>query len=401
MVCFLRHRLLLFRPKPTPAPPRPANVISSNLDPRSYIIVLFYPQQVFFFRGADRTGRNTAMKSQPTRGGAAISLRRVPAAVVVHLLLLSAFSSCVIYMMHLQSIVDCASSVDGPMTRPRIIPLKSMKTPSITTVTPTSTPSHCRAEYDRITSGQTPGVTSQDLRRSQACFGNRHRLLRMMSALSSRRRPVIAVVAGGSISLGHGVTPESARYGDRFERWMNEMYPLEQRKDVNDKHGVINVAAHGADMCAMAKRLNVLYSDLSSKLPPSSNGSPDLIILEFAVNDYQGQDHLITVDSKKSIFFDGFRELVLCAEVVIHELLNRYPSTGILFLEMQTAIATRKTGALLHMGVGKFEAGTQYHCHPSRRMLDSVRFCFRIPQHSTIKSPWFHMPMPSFPIFGG
>lgn len=119
------------------------------------------------------------------------------------------------------------------------------------------------------------------------------------------------------------------------------------------RHEVINVAAHGADMCSMAKRLNVLYSDLSSKLPKSSRGSPDLIVLEFAVNDYQGQDHLITVDSKKSVFFEGFRDLVLCAEVVVHALLNRYPNAALMFLEMQTAIVTRKTGALLHMGVAQ------------------------------------------------
>ncbi|KAL9179459.1 hypothetical protein ACHAXT_008749 [Thalassiosira profunda] len=95
----------------------------------------------------------------------------------------------------------------------------------------------------------------------------------------------------------------------------------------------------------MAKRLNILHSDLLTQMPRSSNGAPDLIILEFAVNDYQGQDHLITVDSKTSVFFEGFRELVLCTE--------KYPNTAIMFLEMQTAIATRKTGALLHMGVAQ------------------------------------------------
>jgi len=144
---------------------------------------------------------------------------------------------------------------------------------------------------------------------------------------------------------------------------MNDMYPPRRGgsgsgngggdDDGVARHGVINVAAHGADMCSMAKRLNVLYSDLSSKLPKSSRGSPDLIVLEFAVNDYQGQDHLITVDSKKSVFFEGFRDLALCAEVVVHALLSRYPNAALMFLEMQTAIVTRKTGALLHMGVGE------------------------------------------------
>lgn len=244
-----------------------------------------------------------------------------------------------------KSLVNCASnnavSVTELMSNSRVIS---------DTVT-----SSCQVEYDRITAKQIPGITNQDLRRSQAWLGNQYRLTQTMEALSSRQRPVVAVVAGGSISLGHGVTPDSVRYAERLEGWMNEMYPLRNNNMSNNhnSHKVINVAAHGADMCAMAKRLNNLYSELSSQMPHSSNGAPDFIILEFAVNDYQGQDHLITVDSKTSVFFDGFRELVMCAEVVIHALLNHYPNTAVMFLEMQTAIATRKTGALLHQGVAQ------------------------------------------------
>ena len=32
-----------------------------------------------------------------------------------------------------------------------------------------------------------------------------------MKALSARDRPVIGVVAGGSISLGHGITPDNGK----------------------------------------------------------------------------------------------------------------------------------------------------------------------------------------------
>jgi len=211
-------------------------------------------------------------------------------------------------------------------------------------------PSQCQSEYDRLTTHQTPGLTKQDLIRSQAWTGNQNRIVQMMKKLSSRERPVVAVVAGGSISLGHGVTPDSVRYAERLQTWMNDMFPLE---DKNNKHQVINVAAHGADMCSMGKRLNILYSDLSSRMPTSSKDEPDLIILEFGVNDYQGQDHLITIDHKTSVFFDGFRDLILCAEVVIHSLLNKYPNAAVVFLEMQTAIVTRKTGSLLHLGVAQ------------------------------------------------
>ncbi len=36
-----------------------------------------------------------------------------------------------------------------------------------------------------------------------------------------RRRPIVAVVAGGSIWLGHGVVPGGAFYADHLEGWMN------------------------------------------------------------------------------------------------------------------------------------------------------------------------------------
>jgi len=254
------------------------------------------------------------------------------------------------------SLIHCDSStnINNSITVPggRKLPSSTNTIPSSTT----TTISQCQLEYNRLTSKQTPGLSSV-LRQSEAWIGNQYRLAQTMKALSSQQRPIVAVVAGGSISLGHGVQPDEARYADRLEAWMNEMYPLQtsnkqDNKENNQQHKVINVAAHGADMCAMAKRLNILYSDLSTQ----SNQEPDFIILEFAVNDYQGQDHIITVDSKTSVFFNGFKELVLCAEVVIYSLMKKYPNAAIMFLEMQTAIATRKTGALLHMGIA-----THYH----------------------------------------
>ena len=218
--------------------------------------------------------------------------------------------------------------------------------------------STCQAEYTRIVSQQTPGLTPRDLLRSRAFIGNQYRLERLMDKLSAREHPVVAVVAGGSISVGHGLEyPQQHRYSDRLENWMNEMYPLTKESATNEdnntrqqKHKVLNVASHGADSCSMAKRLNVMYSDLASKLPPSSD-EPDLIVLEFAVNDYEGQDHLRGIKHQASVFFDGFMDITLCSEVVIHSLLKRYKNTAIVFLEMQTAVLSRKTGALLHMGV--------------------------------------------------
>jgi hypothetical protein len=113
----------------------------------------------------------------------------------------------------------------------------------------------CQAEYNRIVSQQTPGLTPQDLLRSRALIGNQYRLERVMKALSSRERPVVAVVAGGSISLGHGLeNPNQNRYSNRLQTWMNDMYPLLEGSttihDINSKaernndlqkHTVINV----------------------------------------------------------------------------------------------------------------------------------------------------------------
>lgn len=95
----------------------------------------------------------------------------------------------------------------------------------------------------------------------------------------------------------------------------------------------------------MAKRINRVISDL----PPNI----DLFILEFAVNDYQGQDHDLMVVDRKDVFFEGFRDIALCTEAVLFKLLKHYPDTAVVFLEMRTGVIPRKTGALLHMGAAQ------------------------------------------------
>lgn len=81
--------------------------------------------------------------------------------------------------------------------------------------------------------------------------------------------------------------------------------------------------------------------------------APDMFILEFAVNDYQGQDHKVQIDYKTDAFFDGFKRLAACAEIVVYKLLADYPDSAVVFLEFQTAILNRKTAQLLHMGVAQ------------------------------------------------
>ena len=125
---------------------------------------------------------------------------------------------------------------------------------------------------------RTPGLTADDLLRSQAYPGNRYRLTQFTRKLQRQQHPTNVVVCGGSISLGHGVTPTTLRYSNQLEGWLNALYPLQQQQQ--QQHKVWNMGSHGADMCAMAKRINLLgLEDID----------PDLFVLEFSVNDYQGQ----------------------------------------------------------------------------------------------------------------
>jgi len=68
----------------------------------------------------------------------------------------------------------------------------------------------CQHEYERVTTQynlRTPGWTQDDLERSRALQGNRYRLAELAKTLQTRERPILGVVCGGSITLGHGVTP--------------------------------------------------------------------------------------------------------------------------------------------------------------------------------------------------
>lgn len=96
----------------------------------------------------------------------------------------------------------------------------------------------------------------------------------------------------------------------------------------------------------MSKRLNLL---MKNDLPPEV----DLFVLEFAVNDYQGQDHEHMVIHKTDVFFEGLDQIALCTEAVIVKLLRHYPDAAIVFLEMRGAKMERKTASFVHMGVAQ------------------------------------------------
>lgn len=201
---------------------------------------------------------------------------------------------------------------------------------------------NCDMEFQRLTEDHRHNLTLEDFRRSRAWVGNEKRLAKFIEKLSAKTHPVAAIVYGGSISMGHGLEDGSLKYLNEFEKWMNSYFPLQSAK-----HKVYSRAGHGADMCYVAKRMMTMINDI----PPGQQ--IDMIILETAVNDYQGQDHKIHLDHKTDVFFDGFQQVALCVEAVVRRLLESYPDAAIVFLEFQTAILNRKTAQFLHLGVAQ------------------------------------------------
>jgi hypothetical protein len=139
--------------------------------------------------------------------------------------------------------------------------------------------SYCKKEYQRVTTDmvdRVPGLTEDDYERSIAHVGNRYRLSKFVEKLvrssnitnkqkqqsndhdSHATNAVTVIVCGGSITLGHGVEPETGRYSDALEVWLNNAYPITDRQkgDNNNsnqpteqrKHRVYNRGGHGANV---------------------------------------------------------------------------------------------------------------------------------------------------------
>ena len=273
--------------------------------------------------------------------------RRISPLLIIGGAVSLALALCIFSAHHVSTNTQTNINAAGSL-RPALRPASNKDVPTIKRSL--SLDIKCQMEHERVHRHRTKGLSEESIARSRAWVGNRQRLDHLAGRLASPSADGIAVITfGGSITLGHGVasnaTPgyESGPYGFQLRRWLNDMYGGNGRK-----HTVHNLAAHGADMCALEKRITGILSDLDRK-----SIRPDLFLLEFAVNDYQGQDHIKQVDSKTDIFFDGFQSIALCCEVVIHKLLHSFPHAAIAFLEFRTAITNRKTGQLLHLGVAQ------------------------------------------------
>ena len=228
--------------------------------------------------------------------------------------------------------------------------------------------SKCEAIYKELVKSQTPGLTRESLDRgSFAWRGNRQRLQLLSNRLLNTKKKHIAendqnetihiITFGGSITMGNTVLKDTklglGGYPELLEMRLNEfLHPSPKNTTIYTKSQPVqvhNLAHHGADICALEKRLHLILTNFMD----NHKIIPDLILLEFAVNDYQGQDDLIKVDSKTDVFFPGFEQLAMCAEVVVAHILRRYPTTAVAFVEFRTAIPVRQTAATLHLGVAQ------------------------------------------------
>lgn len=198
-----------------------------------------------------------------------------------------------------------------------------------------------------------PKLSEESIRRSQAFVGNRERLRHVARILANTSQSLNVVSFGGSITLAHGVvkniTAGSESYSRLLEEWLNEQFGGNHQHR-RRRHRVYNMAGHGADICSLAKRITIMLSYLDQQ---HNVKEPDLFILEFAVNDYQGQDHVKAAVDLEDVFFDGFQNIALCAEVVVNKLLRTFPKAAIFFLEFRSGIPQRKTAQMLHMGVAQ------------------------------------------------
>ena len=127
--------------------------------------------------------------------------------------------------------------------------------------------------------GETPAPSEAALgARSLVSKGNGLRLQRLL-AKAQRGEPVTVGVIGGSITQGASATKEEWRYGNRVAAWWRERFPKVEVRFVN-----AGIGATGSDYGALRARRDLLAR------------SPDLVIVEFAVNDPNTRESAETLE---------------------------------------------------------------------------------------------------------
>ena len=210
----------------------------------------------------------------------------------------------------------------------------------------------CDVAFNQHVQNQTRGLSEDSIRRSRANYGNVHRLEHVAHLLTQQQRPLQVVAFGGSITAAHGVVRNithvgSDSYTGLLEQWLNQHFPVDKSQH---SHRVHNMAQHGADICSLAKRMTSMLAYLNHT---QGLEQPDMVLLEYAVNDYQGQDHVHHAVNRLDVFFQGFQDIALCAEVVVYKLLTTFPKAAVMFVEFRTGILERKSAQMLHIGVAQ------------------------------------------------
>ena len=110
-------------------------------------------------------------------------------------------------------------------------------------------------------------LTSAVMGRSLSGLGDGARLRRVLASARDGRATTIGVI-GGSITQGASATAPRLRYADRFAAWFGSKYPGSAVRLINAGRG-----ATGSNYAALRARRDLL------------DQRPDLVVLEFAVND--------------------------------------------------------------------------------------------------------------------
>jgi lysophospholipase L1-like esterase len=119
------------------------------------------------------------------------------------------------------------------------------------------------------------GAVRRMLSDSAVSPGSGDAYFRFVRKLFSGIAPVSIVVFGGSVTCGNGLTNRGQRYSDVLGRWLNKHLPV-AGTNATYKHTVRN-------LCTSAMGTSKLQQSIKQTM--NQMPTPDLVVLEFAIND--------------------------------------------------------------------------------------------------------------------
>jgi lysophospholipase L1-like esterase len=191
--------------------------------------------------------------------------------------------------------------------------------------------------------------------------------------------PTRTIVFGGSISVGHHLGhQERDRYSAQLERWLRATFPIAPHHvgKKGAEHRVINKALSSTGSCFLAKSVrqaivNAMHAD------EGDHKSPDLIIVEYGVNDadpttmqtrdfLKGLDVMNVKETEAERWDKIWRKIYPCVEWNIQHMREAYPHTAIVYLEMKTQQSSWATAQESHQEI------TQSHGVPMISFRDAL-----------------------------